>query len=65
MIGGRESIISVFSSFWRMVFSGSGAARMVQTETDIEEAYQRGEITKKEYLELRIQFEKAVSGYNY
>ena len=47
------------------VLSGCGAARAMQTERDIEEAYQKGEITKKEYLELRIKFEDARSGsYN-
>lgn len=34
----------------------------MQTERELEEAYQKGEITKKEYLEMRIQFEDARSG---
>jgi len=52
----------LFILFALAVMSGCGAARAMQTERELEEAYQKGEITKKEYLEMRIQFEDARSG---
>jgi hypothetical protein len=35
--------------------------RNMETEQAIEEAYRNGEITKREYLELRIKMEQSMS----
>jgi len=39
-----------------------GHRRIQQTEREIEQAYQDGQISKKEYLQMRIDFEKARTG---
>ena len=35
--------------------------RIIETEQGIEEAYRKGEISKREYLELRIKMTEAMS----
>ena len=44
-----------------LILSSCGAARTMQTEKEIEEALKNGDITKKEYLQMRIELEKASS----
>jgi hypothetical protein len=49
------SIIFLFASC-----AGPTLRRQMKTEQAIEEAYRKGDISKKEYLDLRIRMEQSI-----